>query len=67
MTAATTSPPAAAREVALAAELVAAYLAVGRPLMLHWGANGEEVPVVQSTRSGLRVTRFEPGRIAVHA
>jgi hypothetical protein len=51
------------RAVALGAELVAAYLAIGRPLMLHWGANGEEVhkrlpgdetvpgPVVQSTRA----------------
>ena len=51
------------RAVALAAELVAAYLTVGRPLMLHWGANCEEVhkrlpgdetvpgPVVQSTRA----------------
>lgn len=51
------------RAVAIAAELVAAYLAVGRPLMLHWGANCEEVhkplpgdetvpgPVVQSTRA----------------
>jgi len=51
------------RTVALAAELVAVYLAVGRPLMLHWGANCEEVhkplpgdetipgPVVQSTRA----------------
>jgi hypothetical protein len=51
------------RAVALGAELVAAYLAVGRPLMLHWGANFEEVhkrlpgdemvpgPAVQSTRA----------------
>jgi hypothetical protein len=51
------------RAVAIAAELVAVYLAVGRPLMLHWGANCEEVhkplpgdetvtgPVVQSTRA----------------
>jgi hypothetical protein len=51
------------RAVAIAAELVAAYLAIGRPLMLHWGANCEEVhkplpgdetvpgPVVQSTRA----------------
>jgi hypothetical protein len=51
------------RAVALAAELVAAYLAIGRPLMLHWSANGEEVhtrlpgdetvpgPAVQSTRA----------------
>ena len=51
------------RAIALAAELVAAYLAVGRPLMLHWGANCEEVhkrlpgdelvagPGVQSTRA----------------
>ena len=31
------------RAVAIAAELVAAYLAIGRPLMLHWGANCEEV------------------------
>jgi hypothetical protein len=51
------------RALALATEIVAAYLAVGRPLMLHWGANCEEVherlpgdetvagPVVQSTRA----------------
>ena len=51
------------RATALAAELVAAYLAVGRPLMLHWGANCEELhkplpgdelvpgPAVQSTRA----------------
>ena len=51
------------RAVALAAELVAAYLAIGRPLMLHWGANCEELhkplpgdelvpgPAVQSTRA----------------
>jgi hypothetical protein len=51
------------RAVGLAAELVAGYLAIGRPLMLHWGANCEEVhkrlpgdetvpgPVVQSTRA----------------
>ena len=51
------------RAVALASQLVAAYLTVGRPLMLHWGANCEEVhkrlpgdettpgPAVQSTRA----------------
>jgi hypothetical protein len=32
-----------ARAVGLAAELVAAYVAIGRPLMLHWGANCDEV------------------------
>jgi len=51
------------RVVTTAAALVAAYLAVGRPLMLHWGANCEELhkplpgdelvpgPAVQSTRA----------------
>ena len=51
------------RVVTTAAELVAAYLAVGRPLMLHWGATCEELhkplpgdelvpgPAVQSTRA----------------
>ena len=51
------------RAAAIAVELVAAYLAIGRPLMLHWGANCDEVhkplpgdetvtePVVQSTRA----------------
>jgi hypothetical protein len=51
------------RAVAIAAELVAAYLVIGRPLMLHWGANCEELhkplpgddlvpgPAVQSTRA----------------
>jgi hypothetical protein len=51
------------RAVALASGLVGAYLAVGRPLMLHWGATCEELtkplpgdelvehPAVQSTRA----------------
>jgi hypothetical protein len=51
------------RPIAIGAGLVAAYLAVGRPLMLHWGANCEELhkplpgdelvpgPAVQSTRA----------------
>jgi hypothetical protein len=51
------------RPVALACGLVSAYLAVGRPLMLHWGATCEELhkplpgddlvpdPVIQSTRA----------------
>ena len=51
------------RRIVIAAELVAAYLALGRPLMLHWGANCEELrkplpgdelvpgPAVQSTRA----------------
>ena len=52
-----------ARAVALASGMIGAYLAVGRPLMLHWGANCEELrrplpgdelvadPAVQSTRA----------------
>jgi hypothetical protein len=52
-----------ARGAALASSLVGLYLAVGRPLMLHWGANCEELheplpgdelvpaPAVQSTRA----------------
>jgi len=51
------------RAVALASGLVGAYLTVGRPLMLHWGATCEELqkplpgdelvpdPAVQSTRA----------------
>jgi hypothetical protein len=51
------------RPVALASGLVGAYLAVGRPLMLHWGATCEELhtplpgdelvpgPGIQSTRA----------------
>jgi hypothetical protein len=51
------------RAVALASGLVGAYLAVGRPLMLHWGATSEELrkplpgdelvpdPGIQSTRA----------------
>ena len=51
------------RPVALASGLVGAYLAVGRPLMLHWGATCEDLhkslpgdervpaPAVQSTRA----------------
>ena len=51
------------RPIALASGLVGAYLAVGRPLMLHWGATCEELhkplpgddlvpaPATQSTRA----------------
>ena len=51
------------RAAVIAAELVAVYLVLGRPLMLHWGANCEELhkplpgdelvpgPAVQSTRA----------------
>ena len=51
------------RPVALASGLVGAYLAVGRPLMLHWGATCEELrkplpgddlvpdPAIESTRA----------------
>jgi hypothetical protein len=51
------------RPIAIVAALVGAYLAFGRPLMLHWGANCEELhkplpgdelvpgPAVQSTRA----------------
>ena len=51
------------RAIALASGLVATYLVVGRPLMLHWGATCEELrtplpgdelvpdPAVQSTRA----------------
>ena len=51
------------RAVALASGLIGAYFAIGRPLMLHWGATCEELreplpgddlvehPAVQSTRA----------------
>ena len=43
------------RAIVITADLVAAYFALGRPLMLHWGANCEEL------RSRSPATSWSPG------